>query len=470
MMRTIQCVSALLGMTVLGAGCEAQSSPASPPVSQDVCDPAPDGRNLCPQTFHRPRQEPLSQMAQIGRMLFYDRALSGSGKLSCASCHDPANHYGPTGDASVFEGGADLHRQGRRAIPTLTYLERMPPFSIGPDLGNDDVAPRVIAVPNTGNQRGSKSAADTASSAAHIVPQGGFFWDGRADTFQQQAGGPLFDPDEMASTPERVTARLNTAPYRAALLALAGARGEKDPAFLREEALFAIGRYELEDRHFHEYSSRFDAWLEGKARFTPLEREGYLLFNDPQKGNCAACHLDHITRDGLPPLFTDHQYEALGAPRNMAISRNAVASYYDLGVCDAQSDGRKAFAAYCGMFVTPTLRNVATRRVFFHNGVFHTLEAVLDFYAVRDLQPEKFYPRRPDGKINVYNDVPEQYRSNIDTIDAPFDRRSAEAPALSENERRAIIAFLGTLTDTDAPAVTPPVDTVTGQTGKRQDG
>ncbi len=463
------CVSAVLGMTVLGGNCYAQPAAASPSLVLNNCDPAADGRNPCPQSFHRPREAPLSQMAQVGRMLFYDRALSGSGKLSCASCHDPANHYGPSGDTPVFEGGADLHRQGRRAIPTLTYLERMPPFSIGPDLGNDDVAPRVIGVPSTGNQRGSKTATDTASSAAHIVPQGGLFWDGRADTFQQQAGGPLFDPDEMASKPERVSARLNTAPYRQALLALAGPRGAQDPAFLREEALFAIGRYELEDRSFHDYSSKFDAWLEGKARFSPLEREGYLLFNDPQKGNCAACHLDHITRDGLPPLFTDHQYEALGAPRNMAISRNAVASYYDLGVCDAQPDGRKSFAAYCGMFVTPTLRNVATRHVFFHNGVFHTLETVLDFYALRDLQPEKFYPRRPGGKLDAYNDITERDRSNIDTIDAPFDRKSGEKPALNENERRAIIAFLETLTDADISGSAKAEDAHTRQAGKRQD-
>lgn len=463
------CVSAVLGMTVLGGNCYAQPAAASPSLVLNNCDPAADGRNPCPQSFHRPREAPLSQMAQVGRMLFYDRALSGSGKLSCASCHDPANHYGPSGDTPVFEGGADLHRQGRRAIPTLTYLERMLPFSIGPDLGNDDVAPRVIGVPSTGNQRGSKTATDTASSAAHIVPQGGLFWDGRADTFQQQAGGPLFDPDEMASKPERVSARLNTAPYRQALLALAGPRGAQDPAFLREEALFAIGRYELEDRSFHDYSSKFDAWLEGKARFSPLEREGYLLFNDPQKGNCAACHLDHITRDGLPPLFTDHQYEALGAPRNMAISRNAVASYYDLGVCDAQPDGRKSFAAYCGMFVTPTLRNVATRHVFFHNGVFHTLETVLDFYALRDLQPEKFYPRRPGGKLDAYNDITERDRSNIDTIDAPFDRKSGEKPALNENERRAIIAFLETLTDADISGSAKAEDAHTRQAGKRQD-
>ena len=88
------------------------------------------------------------------------------------------------------------------------------------------------------------------------------------------------------------------------------------------EAMFAIARYQIEDPSFHPFTSKYDAWLQGKARFTPAEARGYLAFNDPTKGNCAACHLDKPTQDGLPPLFTDFQYEALGVPRNAAIPAN----------------------------------------------------------------------------------------------------------------------------------------------------
>lgn len=417
------------------------------PAAGASCNPAADGSNPCPRTLHIHPQRPLSTMATVGKAMFFDQTLSGSGKLSCSSCHVPELHYGPAGNTPVFKGGAGFDREGRREIPSLTYLERQPPFSIGPDDAvADDVAP-TIAVPVTGGAHAAKSAVNTTSSAANLVPQGGLFLDGRADTLHQQASGPMFDPDEMAAIPEKVSARLQTADYAAPLRDLAGIRGKKSSDFLLSEGLFALARYQIEDQKFHSYSSKFDAWLQGKARFSPIEREGYMLFNDPKKGNCAACHVDTVRGDGLPPLFTDHQYEALGAPRNPALQHTHDQSYYDLGVCDQKPEGRKDLAPYCGMFATPTLRNTATRHTFFHNGVFHSLEDVMDFYVLRDLEPERFYPKGPDGKALSYNDIPAAYRANVDTTDAPFDRKPGQAPALTEAERKAIIAFLQTLTD-----------------------
>ncbi|MBB2201446.1 cytochrome-c peroxidase [Gluconacetobacter tumulisoli] len=382
-------------------------------------------------------------MALIGRAMFYDRALSASGKVSCASCHDPASHFGPRGDVPVFLGGPGLDRQGHRAIPTLTYLERQPPFSIGPDDPAAETAPQPVVA--AAGPLPAKSAGGVG--APRMVPQGGLFWDGRADTLQQQASGPLYDPVEMASTPGKVIDRLRHAPYGPALAGIAGIPGQQSSRFLLSEALFALARYQVEESAFHPYSSKFDAWLEGKVRFSPLERKGYQLFNDPQKGNCAACHLDTMGPDRLPPLFTDHQYEALGAPRNPALIQNHDPSFHDLGVCTQQPGGEKAFAPYCGMFTTPTLRNVATRRVFFHNGVFHDLDKVVDFYALRDTDPARFYPKDAQGKIHVYDDLPDEYRANLDTTDAPLDRHPGDVPALDEDERHAIVAFLKTLTD-----------------------
>ena len=71
----------------------------------------------------------------------------------------------------------------------------------------------------------------------------------------------------------------------------------------------------------------------------------------------------------------------------------------------------------------------------------------MDFYVLRDLEPGRFYPKGPDGKVQAYNDIPAVYQGNIDKSDAPFDRKPGEAPALNEAERKAIIAFLQTLTD-----------------------
>jgi cytochrome c peroxidase len=102
---------------------------------------------------------------------------------------------------------------------------------------------------------------------------------------------------------------------------------------------------------------------------------------------------------------------------------------------------------YCSMFLTPTLRNTATRKVFFHNGVFQTLQQVLDFYKFRDTDPQKVYARAPDGTVRKYDDVPARFQANIDVADPPFDRHFGETPAMTAQDESDIIAFLQTLTD-----------------------
>ena len=99
------------------------------------------------------------------------------------------------------------------------------------------------------------------------------------------------------------------------------------------------------------------------------------------------------------------------------------------------------------MFLTPTLRNAATRQVFFHNGVYHTLRQVLDFYDFRDTEPQRIYPRRADGSVAKFDDMPLAYRANVDVADPPFDRKPGEPPALSPQDEGDIIAFLETLSD-----------------------
>jgi cytochrome c peroxidase len=254
-----------------------------------------------------------------------------------------------------------------------------------------------------------------------------------------------------ARTPEAVVARLRSARYAAGFRALFGPNIFNDAHLLMSEAMFAIGRYQIEDSSFHPFSSKFDAWLEGRARLSPAEARGYLAFNDPAKGNCAACHLDKPTRDGLPPLFTDFQYEALGAPRNASIPANRDADYYDLGICGPYRSDMREQTQYCGMFLTPSLRNAATRKVFFHNGVFHSLDEVLDWYVNRDLHPERFYSKDASGNVLKYDDLPAQYRMNVDVVDAPFDRHPGDSAALSAKEIKDVVAFLQTLDDSYRP-------------------
>jgi cytochrome c peroxidase len=155
-----------------------------------------------------------------------------------------------------------------------------------------------------------------------------------------------------------------------------------------------------------------------------------------------------MSADGQPPDLTDFEFEGLGVPRNKAIPANADPRYYDLGICGPmRTDSYAHQGANCGLFKTPTLRNVATRHAFFHNGVYNNLEDVLHFYVGRDTNPEKFYPRAANGDVEKFNDVPWQYRQNIDVVDAPFDRHPGDRPALDDHEIDQVIAFLKTLTD-----------------------
>ena len=433
--RTIVCL--------LGAGLMAGAVFAAEPQAQPGVNPNPV------HLIRRPAK-PLSAMARLGKDIFFDTSLSSSGKLACASCHSPDHAYGPPNDTSVMLGGRDLTLQGARAVPSLTYLERQLDFSIGPEKEDENDKVPSIAVQaeaGKGAVRVEKIATQTAQSA-NIVPQGGLFWDGRADTLQMQASGPLLDPREMdGGSVEIIAEKLRNAPYANKFATLFGRRIFKDTKLLVAEATFAVGRYQIEEPSFHPYTSKYDYWLEGKARLSEAEIHGLRLFNDPEKANCAGCHTSQPSRDGQPPSFTDTQYEALGAPRNATLADTRDPNYFDLGVCGPIRKDAAQQTEFCAMFKTPSLRNTATRHAYFHNGVFHSLQQVMDFYNFRDTNPEKVYPLGADGKAQKYNDIPVQYQANVDVSDPPFNRHPGDRPAMTEQDEADIIAFLKTLTD-----------------------
>jgi cytochrome c peroxidase len=340
----------------------------------------------------------VREAAALGQRLFADPALSASGRVACASCHDPQAAFGPAGPEPVRLGGADLRRAGRRAVPSLRYLQAVPAFTEHYFESEDEGDPSV----------------DNG-------PTGGLTWDGRVDRARDQARLPLLSPFEMANrSPAALAARVGI-PFPRILAAL--------EAFEQQSALF------------YPYSSKYDAYLAGKAELTAQEARGLAAFNDPARGNCAHCHFSARGLDGTPPQFTDYGFVALGVPRNPAIPANADPNYYDLGLCGPLRRDFLGRAEYCGLFRAPSLRNTARRRVFFHNGVFHSLAEVLDFYAERDTAPEKFYPRG-----EKFDDLPARYRGNVNS-EPPFGGRPGEAPRLSPADRADIIAFLQTLND-----------------------
>ncbi len=254
----------------------------------------------------------MSAMAQLGRLVFFDPTLSSSGALSCASCHSPQHAYGPPADLAV--------PAGVRAVPSLMYLERQPNFSIGPDDAENEAAPSPLS--SNAPALAVKSAQNTAQSAQNLVPQGGLFWDGRVNTLQSQALEPLLNPLEMdGGSVGRVAAKLRRAPYAARL------RAAVRPADLRSRehggGRGAVRRRALPDRGSRRsIRIRANTMRGSRARRAsqPAEARGYALFRDPNGANCAACHLDRPDANGLPPLFTDHQFEALGVPRNPTLA------------------------------------------------------------------------------------------------------------------------------------------------------
>ncbi len=367
----------------------------------------------------------LSDMAALGKQLFYDQSLSASGHMSCASCHSPAHAYGPPNGLAAQLGGPDLHSQGTRAVPTLRYV-----------LNRTPIWTHVQAA-----SLGERFEDDNS-------PSGGFGWDGRFNHLHDQATFPLFNPEEMANRdPASVVAKLAGAPYAARFRQVFGETVFETPEVALREAMTAVERYELEEPDFHPYTSKFDAYLDGKVQLTAAELHGKKLFDDPNSGNCASCHIDQPGVNGAHPLFTDFQFEALGVPRNPELRANRDPSYYDEGLCGPLRTDLAKDKTMCGLFKTPTLRNVATRQVFFHNGRFHSLREAMRFYVERDTNPQKWYSRDAHGHVVKFDDLPPDLRHNVDTIDAPLTYKQGDKPVWSEDDINDVIAFLKTLND-----------------------
>ncbi|ARW15374.1 cytochrome-c peroxidase [Komagataeibacter europaeus] len=359
-------------------------------------------------------------LSVLGRDLFHDVRLSASGHMACSSCHDDTHAFVPANGLPVQYGGPDMRQQGHRAVPSLMYLQDVPQFA-----------------------EHFFDSEDEADESLDNGPTGGLTWDGRVDTARGQGEIPLLSPYEMANASRRdVLRRVLAAGYGPRLDMLVRTPTDDRFALIVE----ALATYQQEPGLFYPYSSKYDAVLAGRARLSPLEARGLDLFERTDKGNCSSCHVSQPGHDGTPPQFTDYGLVALGVPRNRAIGLNANPAYFDMGLCGPDRTDLSDHPEYCGLFRTPSLRNVATRHVFFHNGVIHSLRQAIAFYALRDIRPQLWYPTGPDGRVRIYDDLPARFHANIN-MDPPFGPRPGNRPALSDDEIDAVVAFLGTLTD-----------------------
>ena len=423
-----------------------------------------------------PVAAPLSAAAVAGKAFFFDTSLSASGRQSCGTCHvstraftaDPATDNG----LPVPVGGAGMDQTGFRNAPSLMYASFTPPFSITDG------------------------------------PVGGFFRDGRASSLDQQAQQPFLTLFEMANQDAaEVVGRLQNSP--ATLQSFVAAYGEaalNDPQTALRDMGLAIAAYETEDAVFHPFSSKFDYWLQGQAQLTTQEQHGLILYDDPTKGNCTACHPSQRQGFSDHALFTDFTFDNIGVPRNWAIPANnagavspvtgaplsiapspvdvpadAEYAYYDLGLCGplqpAASDvnarpNLSTTTSLCGVFKVPTLRNIAITSPYFHNGVFSTLHQVVEWYVTRDINNNTAnnpnpVPAGPSGNpytaagtfytaadgmpdLYEYNDLPAGYDANVNVGEIPYTPPTVgggQAPTLTADEIDDLVAFLCTLTD-----------------------
>jgi cytochrome c peroxidase len=361
-------------------------------------------------------------LAALGRQLFFDRSLSASGRLACATCHDPHYAYGPAPGAALARGGPNGDYPGTRAVPSLRYLNAVPNFDPNMHFADGDTG-----------------------------PGGGFTWDGRVQSLQAQALIPLLAANEMANPdPPAVIQKLRRAPYAAEFSKLFGPGVFDQPDRALADAVAALAAFQKTPAEFFPFTSKYDFYLRGDEDLSIEEERGVAIFKDPQKGNCASCHTT-VTRGGSPPSFSDFDYANVGAPRNGQIAANADPQYYDLGLCGPARTDLNDRKEFCGMFRTPSLRNVGLRDAFMHNGVLHSLRAVLEFYAERDTNPGKWYPRLADGSIDKENDLPAALRGHLN-VEVPFNRKPGDAPALSDRDIDDLLAFLLTLTDGYVPS------------------
>jgi cytochrome c peroxidase len=352
----------------------------------------------------------------VGQSIFLDTTLSNPPGTSCASCHDPEKAFsGNNGSDNGVARGSRPGHFARRNAPSVMYLKYVPPFHFA--LEDDD---------------------DTTESAF-----GGLTWSGRVNTVAEFSRLPLLDADEMNNGSDAEIARkLRAAPYAADLVREFPGALETPASAMKAlgEALQAF----LTSETMSPFTSKFDDYLRGKAQLSPLEMKGMAAFEDRAHGACKLCHMmyEHSTRPEQT-LFTNYTYDAVAVPRNRAIPANADPQRYDLGLCE-RKDAKvpSSDPKWCGSFRIPSLRNVAVRPRFMHNGAFTSLRDVVAFYATRTTNPDRWYPHGAK-----FDDLPERYRPNVNIQSFPYNRHEGDPPAVEDADIDAIVAFLQTLTD-----------------------
>ena len=259
-----------------------------------------------------------ADMILLGKTLFLEKALSGNGSRSCASCHQPEKYF-----TDQLSRNLSMSRRAslKRNTPGLFY-------------------------------------------AAYQSAQ---FWDGRDSSLHDQIHDVLTDQNEMGGTVQGIERSISTnESYR---LAFQKVFGKNRDTITINEIQSALQAY-LES--LNPMSSSFDQYMAGDHyAMTPEQQDGFNLFMG--KAACGTCHFAPLFNGSTPPYYNHTEYEILGVPRSGDFNKKTPDT-------DAGRYNMYPVDIYRGAFKTPTLRNVAKTFPYMHNGSMHTLYDVLDFY------------------------------------------------------------------------------------------
>jgi cytochrome c peroxidase len=365
-------------------------------------------------------EETLTLKQELGKALFFDKNLSTPPGQSCGSCHDPkAGFADPDVDQPVSQG-VIKPLFGTRNAPSAAYAAFSPALHW-----------------------------DQTMSQANMMKGmyvGGLFWDGRADTLEEQAQQPYFNILEMHNmNKKQVVLSIRRSSYADLFRTLFGSDSLDDVETAFENTAEAIAAYERSSE-VNPFTSKFDYYLDGLVDLTEAEGRGYLLFTG--KANCFRCHTHTDDPVAGKPLFTNFGYQNLGTPANpdnpfynLPPKFNPDGKdYVDLGlggVLEERGDPNKnvmnaSAQQQLGMFKVPSLRNVAVTPPYEHNGVFRTLREVVMFNNTRDVP----------GAGWALPEVPENVHRHMPVMPGFFGYLD-----LTDQEVDDIVAFLETLTD-----------------------
>lgn len=225
------------------------------------------------------------------------------------------------------------------------------------------------------------------------------FWDGKASGIENQISHPLRQQDEMNMEWDIAVMRLERNNfYKNKFTEVYGNRPIDSDLIAN-----AIGQFE---RTIISYRSKYDRVLQGTDVFTEDEKQGFDLVNDMTKGDCLQCHTTNSDPFGTTFKLSNNGLDTVLIAEN----------YKDKG-----RGGVTGLISDYGKFKIPSLRNVAITAPYMHDGRFNTLEEVLDFYS--------------EGVNNCAN------------IDSKMELAYKHGAHLSSKEKRQIIVFLHTLTD-----------------------